>query len=168
MLDLGFVGPPFTWSRGDLKERIDRVLSNETWLSMFPDCSVTHLPIPTFDNCGLWTKTTQNRNLRNNYFKFLGSWLNHPDFSNLIANSWRPSSPWNHNIEHIASKLKSWNKETFGNIFKRKERVLRRLEGINRVLLNRSVPRLLYLRKKTLGGIYFHSPTRGKLLVSTI
>lgn len=53
LLDLGFAGPPFTWSRGYLKERLDRVLCNDAWLSMFPESSVTHLPIPTSDHCGL-------------------------------------------------------------------------------------------------------------------
>lgn len=81
LLDLGFAGPLFTWSIGDLRERLDIVLSNETWLSMFHDYSVTHLPIPTFDHCGLWLKTTRNGNSRNN-LKLLGSWFDHPDFSN--------------------------------------------------------------------------------------
>lgn len=39
-----------------------------------------------------------------------------------------------------------WNKEVFGNIFKRKHQILRRLEGIDKVLMNNSIERLLLLK----------------------
>ncbi|KAH1081557.1 hypothetical protein J1N35_021318 [Gossypium stocksii] len=42
--DLGFSGPPFTWHRGTLFERLDRALENEAWIRNFPNCMVYHLP----------------------------------------------------------------------------------------------------------------------------
>jgi hypothetical protein len=51
---MGFQGQPFTWRRGPLKERLDRVLGNTEWQTLFPNSNVTHLPINSSDHCGLW------------------------------------------------------------------------------------------------------------------
>lgn len=42
LLDLGFVGYPFTWRRGNgnkggVKERLDRALSSSSWMTCFPE-----------------------------------------------------------------------------------------------------------------------------------
>lgn len=42
--------------------------------------------------------------------------------------------------------LKAWNKDFFGHIFKRKYRILKRLEGINMVLMSSSNERPSNLR----------------------
>lgn len=42
LLDLPFRGPLHTWQRGNLKERIDRVMSNASFQMMFPEVLVTH------------------------------------------------------------------------------------------------------------------------------
>lgn len=34
LMDLGFKGPPYTWVRGDLRERLDRVVCNPDWQNM--------------------------------------------------------------------------------------------------------------------------------------
>ncbi|KAG8486672.1 hypothetical protein CXB51_020076 [Gossypium anomalum] len=34
--DFGFIGPDFTWQRGNIHERIDRALANDSWISAFP------------------------------------------------------------------------------------------------------------------------------------
>ncbi|MBA0598178.1 hypothetical protein Gorai_007954 [Gossypium raimondii] len=41
--DLGFRGPDFMLHRGDLYERLDRAISNDTWLKNVPYSFVTHL-----------------------------------------------------------------------------------------------------------------------------
>ncbi|KAG8472191.1 hypothetical protein CXB51_036355 [Gossypium anomalum] len=42
--DLGFQGPPFTWHRGFLSERLDKAVGNDSWVEAFPNCLITHLP----------------------------------------------------------------------------------------------------------------------------
>lgn len=46
--DLGFSGMKFTWfnrrKKRPIFERLDRILANANWLSLFPDYNVTHLP----------------------------------------------------------------------------------------------------------------------------
>lgn len=38
-------------------------------------------------------------------------------------------------LKHIKLKLKYWNKNEFGNIFKEKKEVKQKLQGINKVLI---------------------------------
>ncbi|KAF7826983.1 uncharacterized protein G2W53_018147 [Senna tora] len=44
LIDLGFLGPEFTWHRGGVAARLDRALANSEWRVKFPEASVTHLP----------------------------------------------------------------------------------------------------------------------------
>ncbi|VVA30228.1 PREDICTED: reverse mRNAase [Prunus dulcis] len=50
LLDLGFVGYPFTWRNckmdGHTQERLDRGLGSGLWLQMYPDVKITHHMIP--------------------------------------------------------------------------------------------------------------------------
>ena len=43
LLDARFEGPNFTWSRGDLSMRLDRLIMNQAWRLQFPRAIVTHL-----------------------------------------------------------------------------------------------------------------------------
>jgi hypothetical protein len=149
LVDLGYSGPEFTWSRGNLRERLDRVLSNTAWHALFPNSTVTHLSLSSSDHCGLWLRLNNDLNSSEvtQNFKFLSPWLEHPEFKNQVISTWRDSSQWADNIQRMASNLSIWNKEVFGNIFKRKQRILRRLEVINRKLLEGNNDRLTILKQ---------------------
>ncbi|KAA3473212.1 LINE-1 reverse transcriptase isogeny [Gossypium australe] len=41
--DLGFIGPSFTWQKVCTIERLDRALDNDSWISAFPQCIISHL-----------------------------------------------------------------------------------------------------------------------------
>ncbi|KAA3469708.1 reverse transcriptase [Gossypium australe] len=43
LLDLGYVGPKFTWGRRNLFQRLDRCIGNKEWINMFPNFLVKHL-----------------------------------------------------------------------------------------------------------------------------
>lgn len=149
LIDMGFSGAPFTWSRGTLKQRLDRVLCNLDWQNMFPNSNVTHVPLESSDHSGLWLKVEDGiARSKRNYFKFLGAWLDHTDFDNQVKYSWCISSDWKDNINRLTDNLKYWNKEVFGNIFKRKHRILKRLESIKNVLMNGPNDRLQKLRSE--------------------
>lgn len=121
---MGFFGAPFTWARGNLKQRLDRALCNSIWQIKFHISFVTHVPLQSSDHSGLWFKVDDGfARPRRNYIKFLGAWLDHNDFENQVKQSWCISSTWNENLNRLTSNLKSWNKEVFGNIFKGKHRI---------------------------------------------
>lgn len=122
-----------------------RILQN-----LFPGSLVTHLPIPSSDNVGLWLRFDISGSSSNNqgYFKFLGPWLDHPDFRNQVVRNWRFSSSWGENICRLTASLKIWNKAVYGNIFRKKQRILRWLEGINCILMTSNIQRLCSLRDR--------------------
>lgn len=90
LLDLGFVGPPFTWTNGRsgghiIRSRIDRAHANFNWVSHFPDTTVLHLPKSRFDHCPLLLKTHHSIFNGLKPFRFETMWLNHPDFKNFVT-----------------------------------------------------------------------------------
>lgn len=87
LVDLGLSGQPFTWCRGELNERLDKVLGNSAWQSVFSNSSVTHLHLPSSYHCGLWVRVSKTRlpACNNHYFKFLSAWLDHEDFGNISS-----------------------------------------------------------------------------------
>lgn len=108
---------------------------------------MTHVHLPTSDHCGLCLRVNNgNETPRRNYFKFLGAWLDHADFDNQVKHSWCISSTWIENMQRLSLNLKDWNRDVFGHIFKWKNRFLKRLEGINRVLMSSSNERLANLK----------------------
>ncbi|KAH1121487.1 hypothetical protein J1N35_004647 [Gossypium stocksii] len=44
MHDPGFQRPLFTWHRGNLSERLNRVVGSDAWMEAFSNCLITHLP----------------------------------------------------------------------------------------------------------------------------
>lgn len=109
LIDLGYKGPLFTWRS-----------------------SVVNVPLLSLDHCGVWLRPQGDFFTRDHeYFKFLGSWLEHDDFGPQVRNAWRYLDSWSANIAHLTSRLSTWNREIYGNLFKRKRRLLGRLEGID-------------------------------------
>ncbi|XP_019418494.1 PREDICTED: uncharacterized protein LOC109329268 [Lupinus angustifolius] len=43
LTDLGFIGSPFTWSRGNLRECLDKAVATLPWHTRFPHANVTYL-----------------------------------------------------------------------------------------------------------------------------
>lgn len=75
------------------------------------------------------------------------AWATHPDFSQFIKDNWNKEGDIEGNKKELASKLQEWNKNTFGNIFQRKKRVLARLDGVQRSMSNQPRADLIRLNK---------------------
>lgn len=142
LTDVGYCGQKFTWCNkrfnGQLVfQRSDRFLGNFDWVSLFPDSVVHHLPRIRSDHNPILFSSKSSASLNVlKPFRCERVWLDQPDFEALVSNVWREND---HNpIFNILSTVKDhavlWNKESFGNIFARKRRILARLEGINRSL----------------------------------
>lgn len=154
-IDLGFSGPPFTWSNlrqsEDLiQERIDRVVANASWKCMFPNAEVTHLPRVHSDHCPvLLDLNPRTHQALERPFRFQTMWMSHPDFKNLVKAAWDDKScPLENSIIIFSSRVSRWNKEVFGNIFHKKQHILARLKGIQRSLAYRPSRFLTDLEKQ--------------------
>ncbi|XP_042032314.1 uncharacterized protein LOC121779027 [Salvia splendens] len=87
LLDPGFDSLKYTWARGTLRERLDRVLIGEGWTSAYSSTRITHLPWVA----NVWSADTGYHGMRNLQLKLtrtkgaLRRW-NKEVFGNLFAN----------------------------------------------------------------------------------
>ncbi|KAI0500737.1 hypothetical protein KFK09_018953 [Dendrobium nobile] len=68
--DIGFFGNAFTWSRGNLWQRLDRLLFNNDWMAKFHVTHVEHLSRTASDHAPLLLSITNSNVYIPNAFKF--------------------------------------------------------------------------------------------------
>ncbi|KAA3488781.1 reverse transcriptase [Gossypium australe] len=66
LMDVGYSRNWFTWERGNLpktniRERLDKGVANENWMSMFPEATIQHLVHSISDHCPLLTPQKKRR-----------------------------------------------------------------------------------------------------------
>ncbi|XP_019180350.1 PREDICTED: uncharacterized protein LOC109175534 [Ipomoea nil] len=90
LVDLGFTGPSFTWTRGiDTPTfkgaRLDRALCNVEWSLRFPNTTVNHLPRIRSNHSPLLISTASSSLRKSSYsFKFNIAWAAHPSFHECV------------------------------------------------------------------------------------
>ncbi|KAK5802899.1 hypothetical protein PVK06_030528 [Gossypium arboreum] len=129
--DLGFRGSPFTWHRGALSERLDRVLGNGAWICKFPNSLVTHLPKIKSDHRPLLL----NQNLevflpRGRLFRFLAGWIEHPAFDDFINDKWDFTRDMADSLSKLTLNLKEWNKQVYGHITSKKRHLVHKIANV--------------------------------------
>ncbi|KAJ8431281.1 hypothetical protein Cgig2_007614 [Carnegiea gigantea] len=154
LIDLGFSGPKFTWSRGRCWEtrkcaRLDRALCKREWRTRFQEGAVRHLIQSHSDHNPLLISTlgftSQSRGKKP--FRFQGAWMTHQDFDQVIRANWQTQVPIIPNLANLATVLTKWNREIFGNLFRRKRQLWGRIEGIQRSTENGGPRYLLKLEE---------------------
>jgi endonuclease/exonuclease/phosphatase family metal-dependent hydrolase len=77
LIDLGFMGEPFTWKRGRLWQRLDRVVANSAWNAMHPGSVVQHLEYARSDHRPIMLDTDYQimPNTRSSTMRFEAKWL---------------------------------------------------------------------------------------------
>ncbi|KAF7839228.1 ribonuclease H [Senna tora] len=106
LIDLIPAGPFFTWEgpkrhgQRKLFKRLDRALCNQNWRTSFSDASSKCLA------------------------------RIHSDHHHFLITTEDQNQSFKDRLEQLQTSLKTWNKEVFGDITKRKRRLLNRLEGI--------------------------------------
>ena len=155
LIDLGFSGPNFTWARGmssaTRKEaRLDRALYNIEWRRRFQDGCVRHLLQAGSDHSPLLIVTGgfALAKLPNKPFWFLAAWATHDQFETVVKENWDPSFSLMSKLDKLATSLTTWNKEVFGNLFRRKRNLWARLERIQRRLTTGASCYLLKLERR--------------------
>ncbi|XP_038688673.1 uncharacterized protein LOC119987842 [Tripterygium wilfordii] len=136
LIDMGFSGPIYTWSRGSREcilkgTRLDRAICSGGWKEMFPTASIVHLPKHHSDHSPILIRF-QEQDCDNciKSFRFQAAWLTHPDFQRLVRQVWDGGQSVLENNSNIATALTGWNRNTFGNIYHRKKRLWARIGGI--------------------------------------
>ncbi|XP_020595507.1 uncharacterized protein LOC110035594 [Phalaenopsis equestris] len=120
--ELNETGPDFTWRRGAMWERLDRLMGNSKWVQTFPCTIVTHLAMTGSDHRPLLCTIQIAEKPKNAPFRFQNMWTLHPQFVDEVCKVWRAdgnSNPWVKLWilqKKVAAHLKKWNWEIFGNI----------------------------------------------------
>ncbi|XP_027338158.1 uncharacterized protein LOC113852105 [Abrus precatorius] len=88
IVDVGFVGSPFTWKYGTLYERLARIILNLDWRLRFEQMSVCHLsPFKSNNNLLLMDfHNSDGLNRGRRPFRFVAAWLTHEDLPNVVRN----------------------------------------------------------------------------------
>ncbi|KAL8141078.1 hypothetical protein V2J09_007099 [Rumex salicifolius] len=153
LIDMGYAGSQFTWFRGNrenpgVAKRLDRIFSNVCGRLKWDRAMVRHLPTTKSDHNPLYlmldpvTSADQNRRP----FRFEATWFTHPNFMSLISDVWKGDSDTQLALSSLREDLRKWNREVFGNIHRRKDKILARLQGIENALSSGDVARLADLR----------------------
>lgn len=128
LVDLGYRGSAFTWSRGNnpsniIRERLDRFVACSNWINLFSSYEIRHLPIYKSDHAPICLSTDFIR--RDDYgqklFRFESLWLSKDECRAVVQEAWNEGVGENidFRIEHCASQLSSWADATFGDLKKR-------------------------------------------------
>jgi len=155
LIDLGFSGPKYTWARGlssaTRKEaRLDRALCNLEWRLKYQNGVVRHLIKATSDHSPLLISTGgfSREHMSNLPFRFQAAWASHGQFEEVIKHSWSNDMPLAPKLNNLAQALSRWNKEVFGNLYRRKRKLWARIEGIQQHLTTGGPSHLLKLDRK--------------------
>eukprot|EP00253_Pinus_taeda_P016402 PITA_16402 len=93
-------------------------------------------------------------------FRFEDFWLSHPDFKEFITTTWQNCNPieqskmarFQKKLKMLKGEIKKWNKQTFGNIFKEKEKTLQELKAIQQRLILEGRTEELVLKEQEMEG----------------
>ncbi|KAL4291794.1 hypothetical protein GQ457_14G018220 [Hibiscus cannabinus] len=66
-------------------------------------------------------------------FRYIFAWQEHPTFSDLLKRTWDGDN-FLANANSFTKEVKDWNLSLFGDIGKKKKRLLARLKGIDTAL----------------------------------
>ncbi|WCJ20690.1 hypothetical protein M5689_002908 [Euphorbia peplus] len=143
--DLGFTGPRFTWKRGLLMQRLDRVLGNADLLQKFSYTLVSHFQRISSDHRPLLinVKSSPPGPRGGKIFRFLKARKHHPWYEQFVNHVWDPGLNLEDNVKNITVLFQKWNKDIFGNIIKRKQKLINRLNGIQHAFGYVSTPTML-------------------------
>ncbi|KAI0503568.1 hypothetical protein KFK09_014502 [Dendrobium nobile] len=127
LMDIGYSGNRFTWHRGHLWQRLDRVLFNNSWVNTFNLTKVEHLSRTLSDHSSLLINIKNNPTSFPTQFRFQNMWLLHDSFLDVVQVNWNaPVYPDNSisgmnrlwlKLKRLKLVLNWWNHKVFKNLF---------------------------------------------------
>ncbi|WJX67284.1 hypothetical protein P8452_51763 [Trifolium repens] len=127
LMHLPTTGAFFTWTNGrggsrHTERRLDRTICNQAWLDACTSLNCSTLIRNRSDHFPLlFDFNTHNLSFKSS-FKFMRMWSLHDGCHDVIANSWNervigcPMFILNSKLKRLKDKLKTWNRDVFGNV----------------------------------------------------
>lgn len=134
MLDIPPSNGIFSWFRGNSMSKLDRIMLNPEWLTIFPNLKSSYLNRSISDHRPL-IATSSDINWGPKPFRFLNCWLAHPSCLKVIKKAWNSSEnlPIPEKLKQVRISLKKWNQTEFGVIDSKiaeYEEVIQRLDNL--------------------------------------
>ena len=170
--DLGYVEQKYTWYKQltggvTVWERLDRAVANNDWISLYPGTMVKHLECGFSDHKPIIIHLEGIPIRKQKPWRFEQVWLKEDECRAVVESAWQESlsstSPMGvieTNLETCQARLRSWSKDSFGNITRdliHKRKQLKEVEeeairegGANRVYLIKSELRELLVKEEEL------------------
>lgn len=123
LIDLGFEGNPWTWrnnwnSKGEIKERLDRILTSYSWRIQRGKAKCTHVEKEASDHCILLLDTVPSKKKVKSRFCFDRRWLQHQEVEQIVRMAWGKQQSGS-KLYQVSKKIKEcrkallqWNRET--------------------------------------------------------
>ncbi|KAG7559018.1 Reverse transcriptase zinc-binding domain [Arabidopsis thaliana x Arabidopsis arenosa] len=131
LIDMGFKGNKFTWRRGRvastvIAKRLDRVFCCAHSRLKWQEATVMHLPFLSSDHAPLYVQLSPEvqSDPKRRPFRFEAAWLKHSGFKDLLTASWKRDISTAAALVSLKDTLRRWNREVFGDVMKRKEKLL--------------------------------------------
>nr|XP_011459346.1 PREDICTED: uncharacterized protein LOC105349933 isoform X1 [Fragaria vesca subsp. vesca] len=146
LTSLNASGVPFTWTNKHkddtlIYERLDRACVNANFLNKFPNANLENLSIIGSDHGPICLTMRQKQTRKGNGFKFEAIWLAHEGFRPLVNGLWKQNLENDPFLNFLAicnqfkSQVKVWNKNVYGNLFKKIEDLNGRSNDIQQQLM---------------------------------
>ncbi|XP_074297754.1 uncharacterized protein LOC141628523 [Silene latifolia] len=142
--DMHSIGSEFTWTNkqdADTRTwaRLDRVLVNPDWLTMFPSSFVVWLSPGISDHSPLLVSVAPASPIQRR-FSFLNVWQGHPDYKSIIDNAWKTPSYGSpmfqlfHKFKNVRHSLQLLHKKDFSNISGKVQTLKKQLDACQTAL----------------------------------
>ena len=91
-IDLGFIGPSFTWSNkreglANIRERLDQCLCDQGWQTLFPKDGVKHLCNFNSDHNPIMLDTNLETEMGFRPFRFEAMWIKEEESKMVVENA---------------------------------------------------------------------------------
>lgn len=154
-VDLDFIGPKYTWSRGNITSTrkcasFNRALCNVNWRLQFLEVTIKHLISLNSDHNPLLLNTDgfATVNTQSCPFRCQAEWMLHPHFSNFMNSTQDDQVNMSNALSCLSETLIEQNKHAFGNLYRRNKQLWPRLKEMQRALTNNIFSGLIKLEKK--------------------
>jgi hypothetical protein len=133
--DIGFIGDPFTWRRGRIRERLDRALANRAWIDMNPGAVLKHLDYMKSDHRPILLDTEYQDPSINQRpgRKFEARWLREESFEEVVKQAWQNAGTTSDGVlarlAHMYNALHAWDASVLQKPRRRIRRAQRKLEN---------------------------------------